>query len=420
VPFRSDSDSALSIAMKHLSETLPTLPPEYSVFQPIIDRLTAKERAERFATATEVLAALRSLNSGQGARVRTLIGSSRDATRETKTMPRAATPRPMPPGLPATAANARKPWLIGAGAGVFGAAIALAFFIAQREPTVEPATTAQQASVPTAPVSDANASTNIVSATLAPTVDEAPVEVVTTPTQNLQPVATMAAVAAPARPRETAAAQRARKIAGLLEQAEQDFSAGALTTPANENAADRYREVLALDADNAQAQAGLRRIGASLVDEVDRARRANELDTAQAALDQARSVQPDHPRLAKLQADIGERRVTLDKRSRKAREKASEHLSRAEQLLARSPLVVKVVADAHDHYDEAAQLTPEDPALDQMKQRIVFGYVVAAQYELNRNEPRRALNVVNYARRRNVATPELETIERTASAVQQQ
>jgi hypothetical protein len=148
---------------------------------------------------------------------------------------------------------------------------------------------------------------------------------------------------------------------------------------------------------------------------VDRTRRSNELDEAQAALDQLRLIEPAHPRLAKLQADIADRKVTLAKRGRRAQENAIEHVKRAEQSLERSPLVVRAVADAHDHYEAAMKLEPDTAGLAGMKERIVAGYVTAAQYELNRNEPKRALNVVNYARRRGVVTPELERIEGSAN-----
>jgi hypothetical protein len=191
---------------------------------------------------------------------------------------------------------------------------------------------------------------------------------------------------------------------------------GALTAPEKDNAADRYRQVLTLDATNAEASAGLRRIATRLEDEVDRARRENKVAEAQNALDQLRAIEPSHPRLANLQADIGERRVTLDRRDRKTTEKALEHIARVEQLLARSPLILRSVADAHDHYDTAKRLAPDSAGLVGMKDRIDLAYEAAARYELERKEPRRALNVVAYARKREVTTPGLQEVEQTANA----
>jgi serine/threonine protein kinase len=60
VPFRADS--TMSLALKHLSDPLPPLPPEFALYQPFIDRLTAKEREDRFASGAEVSRALRLIN----------------------------------------------------------------------------------------------------------------------------------------------------------------------------------------------------------------------------------------------------------------------------------------------------------------------------------------------------------------------
>ena len=57
LPFRADS--SLSLALKHLSDQLPPLPPEFAIYQPFMDRLTAKEREDRFASGAEVTRALR-------------------------------------------------------------------------------------------------------------------------------------------------------------------------------------------------------------------------------------------------------------------------------------------------------------------------------------------------------------------------
>jgi serine/threonine-protein kinase PpkA len=45
VPFRADS--TMSLAIKHLSEPLPILPPQFAMYQPFLDRLMAKEREDR-------------------------------------------------------------------------------------------------------------------------------------------------------------------------------------------------------------------------------------------------------------------------------------------------------------------------------------------------------------------------------------
>ncbi len=60
VPFRADS--TLSVALKHLSEPLPTLPASLARYQEFLNRMTAKERDERFASGAQVLQALRTID----------------------------------------------------------------------------------------------------------------------------------------------------------------------------------------------------------------------------------------------------------------------------------------------------------------------------------------------------------------------
>jgi Protein kinase domain len=418
VPFRVDSDSALSIAMKHLNETLPPLPLEFARYQPIVDRLTAKDRNQRYASATEVLHALRAMSEGEGSRASTLV---RTAARATETTIAAA-----PTATVAVSRNAdQKRWLpwaaafvvvgaLGAGAGVYSGrqkpSPAIASIANDATAQIDQEPEAVMQALPTgAGIADATDS-------LSP----APAAEVESMPAVSQPAATVASIAPPVspsieRPRETAEAIRERRIRTLLNQAQQDVERGALASPPKENAAERYRQVLELDPANADARTGLQGLSTRLEEIVDRTRRSNELDEAQAALDQLRLIEPAHPRIAKLQADIADRKVTLAKRGRRAQENALEHVKRAEQSLERSPLVVRAVADAHDHYEAAMKLEPETAGLAAMKERIVAGYVTAAQYELNRNESKRALNVVNYARRRGVVTPELERIEGSAN-----
>jgi hypothetical protein len=418
VPFRVDSDSALSIAMKHLNETLPPLPLEFARYQPIVDRLTAKDRNQRYASATEVLHALRAMSEGEGSRASTLVRTAARATETTIAAPPTATV--------AVSRNAdQKRWLpwaaafvvvgaLGAGAGVYSGrqkpSPAIASIANDATAQVDQEPEAAMQALPTgAGIAD---DTDALSPAPAAEVESMPAV--------SQPAATVASIAptvSPSieRPKETAEAIRERRIRTLLNQAQQDVQRGALALPRKENAADRYREVLALDPANADARTGLQGLSTRLEEIVDRTRRSNELDEAQAALDQLRLIEPAHPRLAKLQADIADRKVTLAKRGRRAQENAIEHVKRAEQSLERSPLVVRAVADAHDHYEAAMKLEPDTAGLAGMKERIVAGYVTAAQYELNRNEPKRALNVVNYARRRGVVTPELERIEGSAN-----
>jgi hypothetical protein len=59
VPFRADS--SMSVALKHLSESIPLLPRNLAVYQPFVNALTARDRNDRFGSGADAAQALRSL-----------------------------------------------------------------------------------------------------------------------------------------------------------------------------------------------------------------------------------------------------------------------------------------------------------------------------------------------------------------------
>lgn len=51
-------DSSISVAVKHLTAPIPTLPPKLAVYQPFIDRVLAKQPSDRFQSGMEMAEAL--------------------------------------------------------------------------------------------------------------------------------------------------------------------------------------------------------------------------------------------------------------------------------------------------------------------------------------------------------------------------
>lgn len=94
----------------------------------------------------------------------------------------------------------------------------------------------------------------------------------------------------------------------LLERADAAFAKGEYVEPARESAAALYRQVLTKSSDNARAAAGLDRIVDHYLGEAERAILAEKLDEASKSIDTARSVRPDHPRVAFLTTQIGKER----------------------------------------------------------------------------------------------------------------
>jgi len=118
-----------------------------------------------------------------------------------------------------------------------------------------------------------------------------------------QPVAQEAAAGT-----ETADAPPARnRIPDLLQQAEADVSALRLMTPAGNNAYERYRQVLALDKDNADARNGLLAIADKYVQLSYGAMNAGKLKLAGVYLDRARKITPASPDIARARVDLRQR-----------------------------------------------------------------------------------------------------------------
>lgn len=94
----------------------------------------------------------------------------------------------------------------------------------------------------------------------------------------------------------------------LLERADAAFAKGDYVEPARDSAVALYRQVLTKSSDNARAAAGLDRIVDHYLGLAERAILAEKLDEASKSIDTARSVRPDHPRVAFLTTQIGKER----------------------------------------------------------------------------------------------------------------
>jgi serine/threonine protein kinase len=172
----------------------------------------------------------------------------------------------------------RTPLLVGAGAVVAVAAAAGFYFLTgeatQRAPLQNP-----------------------VVAELSETVSEA--EPTPTPTQTATveeaTAAPVAVAVAPAKPavRRVTASDRIR-IIGLLSNAKLALDENRLMSPANDNAYDRYRSVLALDPSNTKARTGLSEVAGRYLRLSSASAAKGDLDQARVFLDRARKADATH------------------------------------------------------------------------------------------------------------------------------
>ncbi len=97
----------------------------------------------------------------------------------------------------------------------------------------------------------------------------------------------------------------------LLERADHALATGALVAPAAENAADLFRQALTLSARDPRAVSGLEQVIDRLLTDADAQLQAHHLEAAQQLADAARAINPSHPRVAFLSAQIGAQRERL-------------------------------------------------------------------------------------------------------------
>src|SRR5208283_669307 len=122
------------------------------------------------------------------------------------------------------------------------------------------------------------------------------------------------------------------QVDALLEKARQAMLDRHFVEPADGNALALYRNVLKYDPNNGEAREGLQRLAQVLVARVQSDLDARKIDTAMQALETARSITPDDPRLAELDAHIETLRAELGTAQIQAAINA-DNLDRALQLL---------------------------------------------------------------------------------------
>lgn len=95
------------------------------------------------------------------------------------------------------------------------------------------------------------------------------------------------------------------KIIGLLNNAKLALGENQLMSPANDNAYDRYRRILAIDSRNQKAKDGLTEIAGRYLSLVDTAIAKGDLSRASTYMDRARKADSSHPGIASAESRLG-------------------------------------------------------------------------------------------------------------------
>jgi serine/threonine protein kinase len=438
------AQSSLSLALKQVSDVLPSLPPEHALYQDFLDCLTAKDREQRFASGTEVIRALTLISTtAQAARPRVPrpveepaeVPPSPAASAFARTLVRPRTPPrprtpvpapvvPTPTHSPAKVAARRRVLLVAAS--TVALAVAVAWMIGGR-PSAPPA--AAVAPVRIAPVSLPIPAPEML--TPASTIPDPPRltfaddtsagtgQVVQTKHHTRQSDERKLAQTRLIEQRLAAiqAAQlqaQGARVQELLIRARFEYAAGALWQPAGANAADDYRQILQMQPQQADAASGARRVADILAAEAARTESAQDIYTTRQLLDRIQMLQPDQPQLADLQARLEQLLITpgsLDARERTRLAQAAQYISQANADLGLDPPDFRAVDAATEQYDKARSTASAAPGLPSLEERLVNAYAVAVRAELDQHDSKRAAKLLAVARRHHWSSPELDQLE---------
>ena len=462
VPFRADS--SMSVAIKHLIDPMPQLPPDLSAYQPFIDRLTAKDRNERYASGGDAAQALRAIcRAAAKSKATVLMPKPAEVTeflairsapsRATRLSARARSVVPQirmavlkawakRPPLP----DVRPMWdrlrervlqpaalrWVGGGVALLAIVAVAAVIITRGEPKAERAAVAQTTVMPVPPAQLPEPAPAVMDTPpeSAPAADalSAGTEVVAAPDAEAEAAAEKQRLAEErdrkkARQRLAEIEKENKAIAGrqqeeliqrLLVAAKQAYSIGAYTRPAGDSAADRYRDILSLHANHPDAVAGLRKIADLRAEEARRALAVGDADKARGLIEDVGKLHTDHPALTDLQVAMAALEASPQQQGRKqaaALERANKHIQKAYRHLDRKPFDQKAADLATDEYDLALAQMPMAPDLPALKERIVASYSEIVRAEIRSSDSKGALRMISYARKRKWMSAELEELE---------
>ena len=176
-----------------------------------------------------------------------------------------------------------------------------------------------------------------------------------------------------------------QKIALLLNQADGLLRAGRLTTPANQNAHDKYLEVLRIDPINQAAMEGLEKIVGQYVDLVNSRLKAGDRGRARTYLERAATVLPDDPRVVSLQKelqmgsmppkqDLADQTGGGKSLSPELAAKKQKLFKQAEDLLAKGSHVLPKGSNAYEQFRQVLKLDPEDAAAKIGMERAIVAF----------------------------------------------
>ncbi|MEQ8485691.1 MAG: TonB family protein [Pseudomonadales bacterium] len=175
-------------------------------------------------------------------------------------------------------------------------------------------------------------------------------------------------------------ATRLQRVEALLNQAVALYAAGRLTEPAGENAAETYRQVLAIDPGNDAARQGLDSVVQRAVANAESALFAGNVDQAKAHLQRVKAIDPNAPGLSSLEQ--AERNLQASEETEQVR----AWLTEAAEALEADRLMPPASPNAFTLYQRVLQIDAESAAARRGLELVRGGLVDRARTLLSSND----------------------------------
>jgi len=271
VPFTGST--ALSIGIKHLKEPVPDLPPALRVYQPLLNKMLAKNPDDRYQNGEELVAAIDAMTSGAH------------------------------PGM--APSSSHSPTVITGGTAASAATVITG---AHQKTQITGAPTA--AGIPAAEKSGGKRGIAIAAAVLVPLIAAGGYFMMkrSGPATPELPSSATTAMPSPAGGKTDNA-----RVSQLLTEADVAALAGRYLEPADQSAVRKYKQVLEIDAGNNRATRGLQEIAKHYIAQTDQALEKKNYEDAEKALKSAEATDAANPLLASRQQALREARASSSK-----------------------------------------------------------------------------------------------------------
>jgi protein TonB len=208
--------------------------------------------------------------------------------------------------------------------------------------------------------------------------------------------------------------ERQDPVQAEINLAKEAFDQGKFLEPAGESALDYYRSALALDPQSAAAKDGVRSVVDKILVRAETALTAEKLEDAVRTIEQARTIDPTHPRLAFLDTQIARERERLKlTQARDVGNRVSTLVAQANDRMANGRLITPASGNARDALLEARKLDPTDPTVVQGQRELSGLLTEEARKSLAAGRTDEAQAYVSSARQLGSADAALAQIQRS-------